>query len=99
MRINKHNARKNFTEIANYKIVDSYNYLGIILNNYGSPVLQLDKILQRELYLTNAFKHIVSGISFYNQVLLWKVYIRPYYVYVRPIIDLAKLSLQERFFQ
>ena len=93
--------RKNTSElphIDDFPIVFSYNYLGITISNNGKINIHNDKIKQTVLYILNKVKWASQHCSVRKKILLWKCYLRPYFLYVFPIFDLIPKSTKQFMF-
>jgi hypothetical protein len=42
-------------------------------------------------------RYYSKDLSFENQYLLWTAYVRPYYVYAAPVIEMQTQTIQKRF--
>ena len=58
----------------------------------------MEKITKTAEYLTNKLKWASSHSSLRNKILLWKCYVRPYFLYTLPIIELINKTTKKRLF-
>lgn len=77
----------NVKDIAGYPILEEYLYLGIKINNYGKIDCHLAMIKKRVNYLQTKLGFVGSGLGFANKLLLWKVFVMPYFLYLCPALD------------
>jgi len=78
---------ENETEnIENISVVQNYRYLGIDISNKGKLDEHLRKTKKRDLYLKNHMCYYVKDLNVENQLLIWSIYIRPYYLYVSSLL-------------
>ena len=85
MWLRKRNHSINQTHINDFPVVFSYNYLGIVIENNGKINFYNHKIKNKVTYLSNRIKWASQHCTLRNKILLWKCYIRPYYLYMFPI--------------
>lgn len=89
---------ENETEnIENISVVQNYRYLGIDISNKGKLDEHLRKTKKRDLYLKNNMCYYVKDLNVENQLLIWSIYIRPYYLYVSSLLGTQTLTLQKKF--
>ena len=85
MWLRKRNHSINQTHINDFPVVFSYNYLGIVIENNGKINFYNHKIKNKVTYLSNRIKWASQHCTLRKKILLWKCYIRPYYLYMFPI--------------
>ena len=73
-------------ELRGIPITSEYCYLGVTIDHSGSIAPQIDRIQQRSNYLRANMRYYVKDLSFYNQQLLWQVYVKPYFTYTSPVV-------------
>ena len=78
-------------------VVREYCYLGVTVNDSGSIIPHLNRVEQRSSYLRSHMRYYVCQLSFENQFLLWAVYVRPYFMYVAPLLETQTQTTQKRF--
>lgn len=74
-------------KLLNIEISNEYNYLGIMINNYGSINNHLNITRKKMKYITNKLYYIIKDFSFDKKYYLYQVYVRPYLIYIAPIIS------------
>ncbi len=93
MIIHNHSIKK--ISIRDFPITKEYNYLGITINNCGSIDLHMRKIKKTTEYITNKLKWASIHCSLRKKILIWKCYVRPYFLYTLPLLDIInKLSTE-----
>ena len=68
-------------------VTDEYCYLGVTINHFRSMDAHLELVVQRSKYLRSHMRFYAQRLSFENQYLLWAVYVRPYFMYVAPLLN------------
>ncbi len=80
-----------------FPLLREYCYLGVVINNSGSVQPQIAKIRTRSNYLRSSLWYFGKELSFQNAYLLWAIYIRPYFLYLAPVIATQTQTMNIKF--
>ncbi len=67
-------------------VLNQYRYLGVLVDDRGTIHPHLTALKARSRYLCGVTWSFARELSFANQVLLWQVYLLPYFCYVSPAL-------------
>jgi hypothetical protein len=84
-------------DLKGIPIVTEYCYLGVTVDNCGGLQQHLDRVRQRSSYLRSQMRYYACQLSFENQYLLWAVYVRPYFMYVAPLLETQTQTTRKNF--
>ena len=86
-RIQKHKLHPRDEYLLGIPYKDKYLYLGVWIDGKGTLEEHLEKMQHRVKYLENKLYIIVRELEWENKHLIWTAYIRPYFIYIAPIIQ------------
>jgi hypothetical protein len=84
--VKRHDKLTNAHNLHGIQVVTEYCYVEITVNHSDSIAPHLNKVRQRSSYLRLHLRYHACHFSFENQYLLWSVYVRPYFMYVAPLL-------------
>jgi hypothetical protein len=84
------------THIDDFPIVFSYNYLGLTIDNHGKINIHRDKMKKKITYITNKIRWASQHCTLKKKILLWKCYLRPYFLYMFPIFDVIPTNFNKK---
>jgi hypothetical protein len=95
--VKRHTKLGKEQSIDGFPIVKEYTYLGVLIDDRGSIEPHLAWLRQRAGYLRLNLSHFTRKLAFKNQFLLWLIYIRPYFLYVAPVVHTQSNTTQRSF--
>ena len=67
------------------------------MDDSGSILPHICKIKRRSNYLRANMKYYVRNLTFENQYLIWKIFMRPYFLYASAAISTQTETVQKKF--